>query len=81
MSTGSRMTCPTALVWPVWMKLRRRNSSGARPAAAATRSMCRSSAKRLCGAPNPRNAPCGGALVATARPRTRTFGQKYGPGA
>ena len=75
------MTCPTALVWPVWMKLRRRNSSGESPAAAATRSMWRSSAKRLCGAPNPRNAPCGGAFVATARPRTRTFGQKYGPGA
>ena len=33
----------------------------------------------LCGAPNPRNAPCGGAFVATARPRTRMFGQKYGP--
>ena len=35
----------------------------------------------LCGAPKPRNAPCGGALVATARPRMRTFGQKYGPAA
>ena len=63
------------------MKLRRRNSSGVRPAAAATRSMWRSSANRLCGAPKPRNAPCGGALVATARPRIRTFGQKYGPAA
>ena len=29
------------------------------------RSMCRSIANRLCGAPKPRNAPCGGALVAT----------------
>ena len=28
--------------------------------------MWRSIAKMLCGAPNPRNAPCGGALVATA---------------
>ena len=34
----------------------------------------------LCGAPKPRNAPCGGTLVATARPRTRTFGQKVRPG-
>jgi hypothetical protein len=41
--------------------------------------MWRSSANRLCGAPKPRNAPCGGALVATAQPRSRVFGQKYGP--
>ena len=63
------------------MKFRRRNSSGARPTAAATLSMCRSSAKMLCGAPKPRKAPCGGTLVATARPRTRTLGHAYGPAA
>ena len=28
------------------------------------------------GAPKPRNAPCGGWLVATARPRTRTTSQR-----
>ena len=81
MSTAlARSTWPTASVSPGAMKLRRRSSSGVRPAAAATSSMCRSSANMLCGAPKPRNAPCGGVLVATARPRTRTFGQRYGPG-
>ena len=80
MSTGSEIVCPTASVSPGLMKLRRRNSSGERPTAAATRSMCRSSAKMLCGAPKPRNAPCGGTLVATARPCTRTFGHDVRPG-
>ena len=39
MLTVSRITGWTARVSPSWMKLRRRNSSGARPTAAATRSM------------------------------------------
>jgi hypothetical protein len=46
------------------------------PSSFATLSMCRSSAKMLCGAPNPRNAPCGGKFVATALLCMRTFGQK-----
>ena len=74
MSTGSRRIWPTAFAWPVEMKLRRRNSSAGRPAAAATRSICSSRAKIDCGAPKPRNAPCGGAVVATAFERMRTFG-------
>ena len=69
MSTFSRITCPTAIVCALWMKFRRRNSSGASPTASATRSRWRSSAKTLCGAPNPRKAPWGGAFVATARLR------------
>ena len=81
MFTGSVIVWPTASVSPERMKLRRRKSSGVMAIAAATLSRCRSSAKRLCGAPKPRNAPCGGTLVATARPRTRTFGHEYGPGA
>ncbi len=67
MSTRSRMTWLVAVVSPSWMKLRRRNSSGVSPTACATLSMCRSSAKMLCGAPKPLNAPCGGTFVATAR--------------
>ena len=38
-----------------------------------------SAANSVCGAPNPRNAPLGGVLVAIARPRIRTFGHSYGP--
>ena len=38
-----------------------------RPDARRSRSMCRSIAKMVCGAPKPRNAPLGGVLVATAR--------------
>ena len=37
--------------------------------------------KMLCGAPKPRNAPCGGQFVATAVLRMRTLGQEYGPAA
>ena len=48
------------------------------PTACAMRSMCRSIAKRLCGAPNPRNAPCGGAFVATALARMRIVGPVVG---
>ncbi len=81
MSIFSRTTCPTASVSPSLTKLRRRNSSGARPSALATWSIWRSSAKMLCGAPKPRKAPCGGKFVATALLRMRTLGQKYGPAA
>ena len=35
----------------------------------------------LWGAPKPRNAPCGGTFVATARPRMRTWSHRYGPAA
>ena len=53
----------------------RRISTGESPTTCAIRSMCRSIANRLWGAPKPRKAPWGGALVATALARIRTFGQ------
>ena len=48
-------------------------------ARSAMRSMCTSTANCVCGAPNPRKAPLGGVLVITARPRMRTWSQRYGP--
>ena len=49
------------------------------PSASAMRSMCTSTANCVCGAPKPRNAPLGGVLVIIARPRMRTWSQRYGP--
>ncbi len=42
---------------------------------------CISAANSVWGAPNPRNAPFGGVLVAMVRARIRTLGQRYGPAA
>ena len=49
------------------------------PSASAARLTCISAANSDCGAPNPRNAPLGGVLVATARDRIRTLSTSYGP--
>ena len=73
------MVCSVIVVSPCFNKLTRRTSIGERPSVFAMQSMCRSIANKLCGAPNPRNAPCGGAFVATAFARTRTAGHSYGP--
>ena len=43
------------------------------------RAMWISAANSVWGAPNPRKAPHGTVLVMTARARTRTFAQRYGP--
>ncbi len=61
--------------------LRRRISNGSMPSRRAAFSICRSYANVVCGAPKPRKAPCGGVLVATARPTTRTVSHLYGPAA
>ena len=41
--------------------------------------MWTSTANCVCGAPKPRNAPLGGVWVIIARPRMRTWSQRYGP--
>ena len=51
------------------------------PSCSAMRSMCTSTANCVCGAPKPRNAPFGGVFVIIARPRMRTWSQRYGPDA
>ena len=78
MLIGSRTVWSVVVVCPGLRKFRRRISIGESPTTCAMRSMCRSSANRLCGAPKPRNAPWGGALVATAFAEIRTLGQIVG---
>jgi hypothetical protein len=47
----------------------------------AMRSMWRSIAQIVCGAPKPRNAPFGGVFVATACASIETCSQRYAPAA
>ena len=81
MPTEKSSTWPVAVVSPERSASRLRSASGSTPRARASFCICRSYANVVCGAPKPRNAPCGGWLVATTRPRTRTIGQRYGPAA
>ncbi len=63
---------PVAVVSPGLKALTSRRRTGSRPSCSAIRSMCTSVANCVCGAPNPRNAPFGGVLVITTRPRMPT---------
>ena len=49
--------------------------------ATAMRSMCDSTAKIVCGTPNPRKAPLGGVWVCTTRQSMRACCQRYAPAA
>ena len=69
--TDSFSVCPVAVVSPRRRRFFRRSSSGSIPSVRATRSMCRSIAQIVCGAPKPRKAPFGGVFVATASASTR----------
>ncbi len=67
-SPGSSFSnCPVGSRSPACRKFLRRSATGSSPSSFAARSMCISMAKIVCGAPNPRNAPYGGAFVNTAR--------------
>ena len=73
---SSPSTWPVAIVSPGTRAFLSRRATGSRPRASATRSMCASAAKTVCGAPKPRKAPQGGVFVITTRPWTRTLSQR-----
>ena len=60
------MRWPVGSVSPGASAFRTRISTGSRPRAAASLSICASAAKHVCTAPKPRMAPHGGLFVYTA---------------
>ena len=78
--TLSRSDLPVTVVEPTVIARARLKASGSSPSFAARRSMCRSIAQIVCGAPKPRNAPFGGVFVATAIPSMLRVLPAVGPG-
>ncbi len=88
-SAARRITSATgsdpSSFWPVGSSspgasaFRRRSSTGSRPSASASLSICASAAKHVCTAPKPRIAPQGGLFEYTHVDSSSAFATAYGP--
>ena len=74
--TDSFRNWPVGVVSPTRRRFFSRSSSGSADSSRAIRSMCRSIAQIVCGAPKPRKAPFGGVFVATATASIATCSQR-----
>ena len=68
-----------AVVSPSFRMFLRRSSTGSMPIAAATESMCCSTAQHACGAVGARTEPDGVVFVYARLASTETLGMRYGP--